>query len=215
MSIKPPRGIFPSLPGGMDRVLKIHFDNYRGALPPELEGKVPGMLMKDMKKLRQWRNWRSGLKCFFEKEQIGIGGALDDCLVNGEFYIPLDNKTKGNIPKDSGAQYYQTQLDCYNLMLRENDYKIANEGYLVYWYPETVIESSVIKFGVEVFRLPCSADKGKEVLFKAAECLRGPLPSAAGCDLCEHVLLRAVKNVAIETKGGEREAKDHEDNKTE
>ena len=43
----------------------------------------------------------------------------------------------------------------------------------------------------------------KEVLFKAAECLRGPMPSMAGCELCEHVLLRAVNKVAIEIKGGE------------
>src|SRR3989344_3937655 len=37
-----PRGIFPSLPGGMDLVLKDYFDQFRGSLPPELEGKVRG-----------------------------------------------------------------------------------------------------------------------------------------------------------------------------
>lgn len=33
-----PTGIFPSLPSGMDGILKIHFDNFmeKGKLPPEL-----------------------------------------------------------------------------------------------------------------------------------------------------------------------------------
>jgi len=35
---KRPNGIFPSLPSGMDRILKTHFDKFRdkGLLPPEL-----------------------------------------------------------------------------------------------------------------------------------------------------------------------------------
>jgi len=35
---KRPAGIFPSLPSGMDKILKIHFDKFRdkGQLPPEL-----------------------------------------------------------------------------------------------------------------------------------------------------------------------------------
>ena len=38
-NIKRPNGIFPSLPSGMDRILKIHFDNFmkKGKLPPELK----------------------------------------------------------------------------------------------------------------------------------------------------------------------------------
>jgi hypothetical protein len=36
--VKRPAGIFPSLPSGMDRILKAHFDRFRdaGTLPPEL-----------------------------------------------------------------------------------------------------------------------------------------------------------------------------------
>ena len=35
---KRPSGIFPSLPSGMDRILKVHFDKFRdgGRLPPEI-----------------------------------------------------------------------------------------------------------------------------------------------------------------------------------
>ena len=36
---KRPSGIFPSLPSGMDKILKIHFDNFmeKNILPPELQ----------------------------------------------------------------------------------------------------------------------------------------------------------------------------------
>jgi hypothetical protein len=38
--VQRPRGIFPSLPGGMDIVIKKYFNKYRGSLPPELSGKI-------------------------------------------------------------------------------------------------------------------------------------------------------------------------------
>ena len=49
-----PRGIFPSLPSGMDRVIKTYFDHYRGSLPPELEGEVEGKLIPDLDLMNQW-----------------------------------------------------------------------------------------------------------------------------------------------------------------
>ena len=53
-----PRGIFPSLPGGMDGLIKKYFDKYRalGKLPPELEGKLDGVeLFADGILLNKWR----------------------------------------------------------------------------------------------------------------------------------------------------------------
>ena len=45
-----PRGVFPSLPGGMDNLIKKYFDTYRlqNKLPPEIDGKVEGVLMADL-----------------------------------------------------------------------------------------------------------------------------------------------------------------------
>lgn len=37
---KRPNGIFPSLPGGMDLVIKKYFDKYGDSLPLEIVGKV-------------------------------------------------------------------------------------------------------------------------------------------------------------------------------
>lgn len=200
--IKPPRGIFSSLPGGMDRVIKPYFDQYRGTLPPELKGRVPGVLMSDMATLKRWRFWKTGPSITFNEHAVTLSGALDDCLIDSDVYIPWDTKTKGAKPKDNGAQYYQTQLDSYNLMLRENGHKIKDVGYLGYFFPIRVdsavtsgdalksVEHASCTFGVDIYRLDCSADRAKELTFKAAECLRGPIPTAEGCELCEYILMR-------------------------
>lgn len=213
MDMKAPRGIFSSLPGGIDRVAKTYFDKYRGALPPEISGKVPGVLFKDMAILSRWRNWRTGLKCTLEGN-VTLGGALDDCLIDGECFIPIDNKTKGAQPKDDGAQYYQTQLDCYNLMLVKNNYQIKNCGYLAYWWPKEIAEGGIIKFGVDVYRLECSSARAIEAAQKAAECLRGQIPKHQGCELCEHILCRATGDVIFDKKQNQKEKENHENNKT-
>lgn len=189
-----PRGIFPSLPGGMDRVFKDYADRFRGTLPPMLDERVRGVLMGDIAKLNQWRNWRTGLTYIDAERQIKLIGALDDCLIDGDIYIPLDWKTKGSQPKDDGSQYYQTQLDCYNLMLSASGYRVADEGYLVYIYPE-LCESSIktavqisVDFGVNIYRINCNTGRAKELVVWAAECLRGNRPdSSVDCEHCAYL----------------------------
>jgi hypothetical protein len=44
--IKRPDTIFPSLPGGLDPLFKRYFDQFRdrSELPPEVQGKLPGII---------------------------------------------------------------------------------------------------------------------------------------------------------------------------
>ena len=63
--IKRPAGIFPSLPSGMDMILKAHFDKFRdkGELPPELNeinGKIK--LFDDVELLKIWRSNFKGIR---------------------------------------------------------------------------------------------------------------------------------------------------------
>src|SRR5438093_999884 len=104
-----PRGAFPSLPGGMDLIVKAYVDQFRGALPPQLQGRVPGVLYPDLAVLRRLRNWRSGLSVSltFDVRGNSVGvkliGALDDLLVVGSQYAPLDTKTKGGLRSNTGS----------------------------------------------------------------------------------------------------------------
>src|SRR3989344_6329708 len=55
---KRPSGIFPSLPTGMDRILKQYFDTYakKRLLPPEIQHLEGYQLFDDEKLLQIWRN---------------------------------------------------------------------------------------------------------------------------------------------------------------
>jgi len=215
-----PRGPFPSLPGGIDLRLKDYLEAYRGKLPPELRGKVPGILFKDPVLLRKWRNWRTGLGYYDPALDVEVIGALDDVLQDGEVMYPLDYKTKGASPKDDGSQYYQTQLDVYQLFLASAKYKVAGKGYLVYYWPMTIsavempagAEAMVpdyvrITFGLKVFALESSADRAKETIEKAVKCIRGPQPDPSDtCEYCNFTRGYAAKSV--EKQAGDIEKKE-------
>lgn len=181
-----PRGIFPSLPGGMDIVIKEYFDAYRGKLPPELEGKIKGKLMPDLALLEKWRNWRTGLEYYDKGLGAVLFGALDDCLIEGGLYIPLDYKTKGSAPGDGdGEKYYQTQLDAYALMLSANGYKTADFAYLVYYYPAKVGENGAVKFDIKPCKVGVNIERVKKLFAEAVGALAGAIPKAAhACEYC-------------------------------
>jgi hypothetical protein len=199
-----PRGIFPSLPGGMDLIMKKYVDQYRGKLPPALVGKVPGVLYSNLSQMNKWRNWRSGPTYNDYANNITLIGALDDCLVDGDIYIPLDWKTKGSEPEDDGSQYYQLQMDCYNLMLEAQGMRVREEAHLVYIYPvnacslpelppEDVPEGveyqnrAIVMFVLKPYQIKCNKENALQAMLEAADCLRGSRPAFNhGCEWCVH-----------------------------
>ena len=85
--IERPRGPFPSLPSGIDRVLKAYFDGYRkrGTLPPLIQGKLDGTLATQSMTLG------------FNDPQTKarLWGRLDDCVIRTDAKLaPLDHKTR-------------------------------------------------------------------------------------------------------------------------
>lgn len=187
-NIHRPRGIFPSLPGGMDLVIKDYFDKYRekNELPPELQGKIEGNLLHDHKLLNKWRNWRTGLEYTDEDLSVTLFGALDDCLQIGDKFAPLDYKTKGSEPKDGDSEkYYGNQLDCYALLLEENGYPVADSGYLVYYYPEHVEENGTVIFNVKPIKMKLNPSHARQTLKDAIKLLSGPIPPHhTECEYC-------------------------------
>ncbi|MDP3954037.1 MAG: PD-(D/E)XK nuclease family protein [bacterium] len=185
-----PRGIFPSLPGGMDLVIKDYFDNYRGSLPPELEGKVEGVLMPDAKLMNTWRNWRTGLIYRDEKINAELFGALDDCMVLNDKYIPLDYKTRGSAPREGDSEkYYRTQLDSYSLLLEANGYPSADFAYLVYYYPKKVGKNGIVEFEVKPVKVEIDHERVRKLFEDAVNFLRkDPLPAHHSRSTCEYCL---------------------------
>ena len=192
--VKRPRGIFPSLPGGMDLVIKNYFDSCRkkGLLPKELQGKVEGMLFPDQKLLDKWRSWRTGLTYRDKAKNALLFGALDDCLKDGHLHIPLDYKTRGYPPDNNSQKYYGNQLSCYSFLLQENGYNVPNWAYLVYYYPNNVKEEGRVKFDIQVVKLESIPGKGKDTFLRAVKLLQSPIPpQKEGCEYCAWLLKRS------------------------
>jgi len=193
--IKRPRGIFPSLPGGMDTIIKSYFDGYRakGQMPPELRGKVRGALFPDAGILKRWRSpYNKKDPCYVERPLNAIlFGALDDCLVEGNRHIPLDYKTRGYDLRADSSRYYETQLNCYALMLESSGYPTAGFAYLVFYWPLGLREGGEFTFKVEPVRVTTDIEASRTLFRNAVRLLSSPRPRPnPDCEYCALVSRR-------------------------
>jgi len=188
--IRRPAGIFPSLPSGMDRILKVHFDSFmeKGELPPELKelnGKAK--LFGNTALLAAWRNNWKGIQ-WIDKEGNLLRGAVDNILQKGSKLIVLDYKTRGYAVKDDTADYYQDQLDLYNFLLRKNGFETEDYAYLLFYHPEKVNEKGDVIFHTDLIKMNISTKNAEEILKNALKTLKEKMPKPAeGCEYCKWV----------------------------
>lgn len=185
--IKLPEPPTSSLPLGMDSIIKIYYDSCRqqGLLPDELKGKVRGRLIPDQKLLNGWRNWRTGLRFTDQELQAGLMGALDDCLIDGDVYIPVDYKTRGYSLKENTTSYYIDQLNFYCFLLEENGYKTNSLAYLVFYISHKMPQHGMVNFSIDVKPIKTDIDRAYNIFKNAVKCLRNPLPPFTEfCNYC-------------------------------
>ncbi len=188
-SIKRPRGIFPSLPSGMDRAIKNYFDSYRvkKMLPPELQGNdFNGVqLFNNQAQIDRWRNWQTGLQ-YRDSDGSILTGALDDLLVKGEKVIPFDYKTKGSPASEEGAvRYYQFQLDCYALLLETNGLPTIGHGFLLFYSPKVVVEHGHVVFECQAIKISTEIERARTIFRKAVNLIKGSQPEKnTECEYC-------------------------------
>jgi len=185
---KRPLGIFPSLPSGMDTILKKHFDKFimKSRLPPELcENKLcEGLkLFDDLSKLDVWRNNFKGLRWTDDKGNE-LHGAIDNILVKGKKLIVLDYKTRGFPLKEDTHESYRNQMNIYNLLLRKNGYETENYSFLLFYYPKEVLETGEVVFDTKLVKMDVDVKSAEELWKKAIKMLNGPCPEES-CEWCD------------------------------
>ena len=182
-----PSGPFPSLPGGMDRKLKVYFDKYRkeGKLPPELKGKVEGKLYDNMSDMDAWRNARKGLSFTDEKGNI-LSGAIDDCLFDGKNFMIIDFKTYGGSEiKDEKIAFYQNQLDCYALLFEKKGLNQPGFAYLIFFMPMEVKENGIVEFKIEIKKVMVDSSRALKTFRDAVKIAGGKRPKKhSECKFC-------------------------------
>ena len=188
--IKRPEGIFPSLPSGMDRILKIHFDNFmdKNELPPELKDVNDDVkLFDDVELLKKWRNNHKGVEWTDEKGNL-FRGAVDNILKKGNKLIVLDYKTRGYPLKEDTAEHYQNQLDIYNLLLRKNNFETEDYAYLLFYHPDKVNGQGNVVFNTDLIKLKVNIENAESIFKKAVEVLEKEMPEASeNCPYCKWV----------------------------
>jgi len=185
--IKRPDSIFPSLPSGMDRILKIHFDSFRdkGELPPELvklNGKYK--LFDDAELLAIWRNNFKGIE-WLDKDGNLFRGAVDNILQKGKKLVVLDYKTRGFPLKEDTHHHYQDQMNIYNLLLRKNNHKTENYAYLLFYHPNKVDSDGDVLFNTDLVKMKVDVKDAEKLFRKALEVLGEDVPdSGKECGFC-------------------------------
>ena len=174
---KRPETPFPSLPSGMDKILKEHFDRFmeQGQLPPELReqdcAKDGCKLFNDKEKLRIWRNNLKGIEFLDKESNIMLHGAIDNILVKDRKLIVLDYKTRGYPVKEDTHEYYVTQMDLYNFLLRKNNYETEDYTYLLFYYPSRINETGEVIFDTKLIKIETDPIRGEKVFKQAINIL--------------------------------------------
>lgn len=187
---KRPQGIFPSLPSGMDGILKTHFDKFRdkGILPPEIASHKHCENMKlfeDVDKMKVWRNNLKGIR-WEDKEGNILFGAVDNILVYQKKLVVLDYKTRGYPLKEDTADHYQNQLDIYNFLLRKNGYETENFALLLFYVPKEVLPMGEFLFNTELVKRTIDIKNAENIFKKALQVLNTDCPEKR-CEWCEFV----------------------------
>jgi hypothetical protein len=183
-----PRGIFPSLPGGVDEVMKKYHDSYRPLdQTPFMIQETDGVkLFPDQNAMNKFRNWRTGLR--IETPEFVCSGAVDDIAVekDGKF-SPYDFKSKGKEPdNDYPGKYYQTQVDVYALMMEENGMPTSGIAYFRFAWPEFDPKTDDgIRMKGKIITLSTDTNRAREIIRSAVECLSQP-HAPESSEFCEH-----------------------------
>ena len=188
-----PDSIFPSLPSGMDKILKIHFDKFmeKGELPPEIREYGLGngyKLFDDKATLDIWRNNFKGIQYKDKTSGILLRGAVDNIMTKGKKLIVLDYKTRGYPLKEDTHKHYQTQMDIYNFLLRKNGHDTADYTYLLFYYPNKVQKTGEVIFDTKIIKIKTSASDGEKIFKKAIKILKMEEPPKADkeCQFCKY-----------------------------
>jgi hypothetical protein len=182
-----PIGIFPSLPSGMDRILKTHFNKFRDKeeLPPELceNHECKDMkLFDDKELLKVWQNNWKGVS-FIDKDGNELHGAVDNILVKGKKLIVLDYKTRGYPLKQDTAEHYRLQQNIYNFLLRKNGYQTEDYFFLLFYIPDEVTPTGEVIFDTELVKMKVDVKMAEQIWEKAIELLNSECPQK-GCEWC-------------------------------
>jgi len=134
-----PQGFPFNLNSAVDFLLKKEFDIHRkaGSTHPLMETYGVDAVPFTHKDIDVWRENFVGVQYLDKETNLLIFGAVDDVWINKkEELIVVDYKATskdGEVALDADWQDgYKRQMETYQWLLRQNDFKVSDTGYFVY-----------------------------------------------------------------------------------
>lgn len=213
LGIDRPSGPPFSLNSAVDKLLKKEFDIHRvtGTAHPLMKAYKIDAIPFQHEKLDDWRDsLRKGVEFVHTKTNLMITGGLDDVWVNplGELIV-VDYKATskdGEVNLDAEWQIgYKRQMEVYQWLLRQNDFRVSDTGYFVYCNGTTDKKAFDAKLEFNIKVIPYKGDDSwiEPTLLEIKECLDSPkIPdSHPDCDFCKY------RNAAFRVEAEEQRPK--------
>lgn len=169
LGIKRPDSFPFTLNNAVDALLKKEFDIHRkaGSQHPLLKSYGLDAVPFNDERMSEWRDaLRNGIKYHDKELNLIIRGGIDDVWINpkGELII-VDYKAtskadpKAEITLDADWQIgYKRQMEVYQWLFRQNDFKVSETGYFVYVNGKQDRDAFDAKLDFDVVLLPYKGD---------------------------------------------------------
>lgn len=192
-----PPGFPFALNSAVDTLLKKEFDIHRAkneAHPMMKHYQIDAIPFKH-EQINEWRNTFVGIRYLHQPTNFMVFGAIDDVWINPKKELLIvDYKStakQGEINLDADWQIaYKRQMEIYQWLFRQNDFKVSSTGYFVYANGKTDKKAFDKKLEFDVYVIPYKGDDSwiNDALIKAHQCLiSDQIPQAdKECDFCAY-----------------------------
>lgn len=198
LGVGQPPGYPFSLNSAVDVLLKKEFDAHRAADTAHPLMKKYGLDAVPMRddRMNLWRDaLRGGIQFHHKKSNFLVTGGVDDVWQNpqGELIIVDYKATSKNGEVNLDAEWqigYKRQMEVYQWLFRQNNFKVADVGYFVYCNGDTDKQAfdAKLEFDIKLIPYKGNLDWIEDALMAAHKCLVSeelPKPSLT-CDYCAY-----------------------------
>ena len=199
LGIARPPGFPFNLNNAVDELLKKEFDVHRANGSQHPLAKEYGVDAVPMKhpKIDEWRDaLKAGVSTNHKATGLIVRGGIDDVWVrpDGELIV-VDYKAKSKNERIEELDQewhigYKRQMEVYQWLFRQNNFRVSNTGYFVYANASKDKEAFDAKLEFEVTLVPYTGDDSwvEGVLIDLKKCLDNPEAPAPSkeCDYCRY-----------------------------
>ncbi|MFZ5390827.1 MAG: PD-(D/E)XK nuclease family protein, partial [Patescibacteria group bacterium] len=198
LGISQPPGYPFALNSAVDTLLKKEFDYHRRAGTPHplmVENNIKAVPF-DHPQMDTWRDsLRAGITFLHQPTNLLVTGGVDDVWINEQAeLIIVDYKSTSKTEEvnlDADWQIgYKRQMEIYQWLFRQNDFKVNPTGYFVYCNGLTDRSAFNARLDFDIKVLPYQGNDSwvEQAIIDAHECLNlSELPGAAfDCDYCRY-----------------------------